>query len=43
MLGPELAFVDLGDGSEQLGGAPSITTDKVAEAIEQLSFREGCQ
>ena len=43
MLGPYLAFVDLGDGSEQLRGVPSVVTDEVAEVMEKLLFRERCK
>ena len=43
MLGPQLAFVDLGDGNEQLRGVPLVPTDEVAEASEQLSFGEVCE
>ncbi len=43
MLGPQLALVDLGDGSEQVGGVPLVLTDEVGESMEQLSFREICK
>ncbi len=43
MLGPQLTFVDLGDGNEQRCGVPLILTDEVGESIEQLSFREICE
>ena len=40
MLGPELTLIDLGDGSEHLGGTPTVLTDEVAKAMEKLSFGE---
>ena len=43
MFGPQPAFVDLGQRSEQLRGVSSVLTDEVAEASEQLSFREVCK
>ena len=43
MLGPQLTFVDLGHGNEQLRGVPLVLTDEVGESMEQLSFREVCE
>ena len=43
MLGPQLTFVDFGDGNEQLCGVPVVLTDEVGESIEQLSFGEMCE
>ncbi len=43
MLGPQLAFFDLGDGNEQRRGVPLVLTDEVGESMEQLSFRVICK
>jgi hypothetical protein len=43
MFGPQLAFVDFGERSQKLRRVPSVLTDEIAEASEQLLFREVCK